>query len=83
VSETLQIWLFAGAFGMIGVLFALWWHHAVTCRKTGEDIAVIKAILVRIETDIGTHETGLRGQVHKLACDIAPYVIRSQQGPKR
>lgn len=78
MSETLQIWLFAGAFGMIGVLFALWWHHASTCGRTSEDIAVIKGMLGRIERDIGTHETGLRGQVHKLASDISPYIVRSQ-----
>lgn len=67
---------------MIGVLFVLWWHHAVMCGRTGEDIAVIKAMLTRIERDIGTHETGLRGQVHKLASDIAPYVVRSQMERK-
>lgn len=79
MSETLQIWLFGGAFGMIGVLFVLWWHHASMCGGTSADIAVIKASLIRIERDIGTHETGLRGQVHQLASDIAPYVIRSQE----
>jgi polysaccharide deacetylase 2 family uncharacterized protein YibQ len=31
--------------------------------------------LDRVIEDIGDHQNGLRGQVHKLSQDISPYVI--------
>lgn len=79
MSETLLIWLFAGAYGLIGVLFIMQWQHSIKCKGVGEDIAVIKSLLLRIQQDIGTHETGLRGQVHRLASDITPYILSQQQ----
>ena len=75
MSEALQIWLFAGAFGLIGVLFVMQWHHSIRCKGVGEDIAVIKSLLLRIQADIGTHETGLRGQVHDLQSKVMPLIL--------
>lgn len=34
--------------------------------------------LDRVIDDIGDHETGLRGQMHKMAQDISPYIISQQ-----
>lgn len=74
-------------------LLSFYIHHIVACNtrdriraKENEQIntslAGITETLKRVQTDIGTHETGLRGQVHKLASDIAPYVIRAQRERK-
>ena len=71
-------------------LLAFHVQHILACNKRDRDraienqeinttLATITESLRRVEVDIGTHETGLRGQVHKLASDISPYVIRSQK----
>lgn len=71
-------------------LLSFYIHHIIACNKRDRDraaenlqinttLAKITESLRRVEMDIGTHETGLRGQVHKLASDISPYVIREQK----
>lgn len=75
MSETLLIWLFAGSYGLIGVLFIMQWQHSIRCKSVGEDIAVIKSLLLRIQQDIGTHETGLRGQLHELRSKVMPFIL--------
>lgn len=89
MTETIQIWLFAGSFGLIGVLFTLWWHHALMCKGLSQftskdveaisrDVAVIRSILERVQEDIGTHDTGMRGDIHKLRQEVTPFVIEAQ-----
>ena len=67
MSEGLTIWLFAGAFGLIGMLFALIWHHVIHCKSVGEDVAVIKQIVSDIRSEIGDHEKGIIGQLHRYS----------------
>ena len=67
MDQALLIWLFAGAFGLIGVLFVLTWHHAIKCKGVGEDVAVIKQIVSDIRQEIGVHETGIIGQLHRYS----------------
>lgn len=83
MSESVLIWLFAGAYALIGVLFALVWQHVIRCKGVGEDIAVIKQIVADTKKEIGDHDTGLRGSIHKLARDISPYVILAQHKLER
>jgi hypothetical protein len=67
MSESLLIWLFAGGFGLIAVLFVLWYHHIQHCRQVGADIAVIKQLLTDVRAEIGNHETGMIGQLHRYS----------------
>jgi hypothetical protein len=71
-------------------LLSFYIHHIIACNKRDRDraaenlqinttLATIVESQRRMARDIGDHETGLRGQVHKLASDISPYVIREQQ----
>lgn len=70
-------------------LLSFYIHHIIACNKRDRDraaenlqinttLATITASLRRVEQDIGTHETGLRGQVHKLASAISPFIIMEQ-----
>lgn len=86
MSEASILWLFgtiisvllAVMAGMAGWIF----HHSRDCRDfrvaTAASLATILTKLERVQEDIGDHSSGLRGQVHKLASDISPYIIRSQ-----
>jgi hypothetical protein len=67
MDPAIQLWLFAGAFSLIGILFALVWHHVMHCKGVGEDMAVIKQIVTDIRREIGNHETGIIGQLHRYS----------------
>lgn len=67
-------------------LLSFYIHHIVACNKRDRDraaenlqitreLAAITEALKRMQTDIGTHETGLRGQLHRLSNDIGPMIV--------
>jgi hypothetical protein len=60
---------------MLGLL----WAHIGSCRKTSAEQAAMWATIdertKHMQLEIGTHETGLRGSVHKLRNDISPFVV--------
>jgi hypothetical protein len=71
-------------------LLSFYIHHIIACNKRDRDraaenlqinttLATIVESQRRMALDIGDHEKGLRGQVHRLSNDISPYVIREQQ----
>lgn len=61
MSETVLIWLFAGGFGLIGLLFAIWWSHVQHCKVTASDISEIKQMLKDIAPEIDR----LRNHAHE------------------
>ena len=87
MDQSVILWLFGTLIGLqtlvIGGLVSAIWSHAHDCRDFRSSVsasqATMSAKMDRVIQDIGDHETGLRGQVHKLASDITPYVIRSQK----
>lgn len=67
-------------------LLSFYIHHIIACNKRDRDraaenlqitkeLAAITESLRRVQTDIGTHETGLRGQLHRLSNDIGPIIV--------
>ena len=60
---------------VIGFLSKQQWNHLKECREVRAAIAAMRSDLTRVQTDIGTHETGLRGQVHDLAGKVGPVVL--------
>lgn len=71
-------------------LLSFYIHHIIACNKRDRDraaenlqintkLATITEALRRVELDIGTHETGIRGEIHKLIKDISPYIVREQK----
>ena len=73
-----------------GGLLSFYIHHIIACNKRDREraaenlqinmkLATITEALRRVEVDIGTHETGIRGEIHKLIKDISPYIVREQR----
>ncbi len=62
MSEADLIKLLIGTQISLGSMF-VW--HLFKCRDTRIDIATIKQLLDRIERDIGDHEHGIRGELHR------------------
>lgn len=71
MTETSLLWAFgliaAALVGLGGIL----WRHMVSCSK---DVAVPLAQLVErvsaIQKEIGDHETGIIGQLHRYSKEI-------------
>lgn len=71
MSETLQIWLFAGAFVLIGGSFAWQWAHRSDCeRKRLENVARLTHLeheTERLFEEVGrAHNEGMRHRLHDL-----------------
>jgi hypothetical protein len=43
------------------------WAHVTECRRLGAQVEGLSRDVERMKQDVGTHETGLRGAVHKTA----------------
>jgi hypothetical protein len=71
MSEAATLWLFGTLISVlalaIGALAGALWSHVGHCKDVSADVATLKANTDRILQEIGTHDTGLRGTVHKTA----------------
>lgn len=68
--------------GIVGVLFLMLWSHIRECKKSGEErsaaLAVLKMQQERLLIEVGSHETGLRGSLHKLRDELSPFAVYVQ-----
>jgi len=82
-------WVLAVVVAAQAGLLGFYIKHIIDCNRRdltraienlhiSTTLATITESLRRVQLDIGDHGSGLRGQVHKLASDITPYVIREQ-----
>lgn len=58
-------------------------ERALISEKNSAMLAELTTNMRRVIVDIGDHDSGLRGQVHKLASDISPYIVRRQASEDR
>lgn len=65
--EALIALLISTQVGLAGMF--VW--HLFKCRDTRVDIAAIRGCIERLQTDIGNHEHGMRGQLHEHANALA------------
>lgn len=65
------LWLFGTLITIltvvIGAIASALWAHVGHCKEVAAAVARMESQLERVATDIGTHETGLRGAVHETA----------------
>jgi hypothetical protein len=71
VSETLQIWLFAGAFVLVGASFAWQWAHRQDCEKKRLEnvkrLTDLESDVTRLFEEVGRrHNEGMRHRLHKV-----------------
>ncbi len=86
MSESVILWIFGILVtinsGIVGVLFLMLWGHIGECRRSGEvragALAALKTQQERIVRDIGDHETGIRGDIHRLRGELSPFVVYAQ-----
>ncbi len=64
MSESQLIWLFGACFSLSALAIGLIARHVLYCKDVGENIASIKTTVESIKAEIGTHESGIRGQLH-------------------
>lgn len=67
MSEGVQIAAFLLVAGAIATIAKLLWDHVQHCKEVHGKLAEISGDVKRLMQDIGTHDTGIRGAVHKAA----------------
>lgn len=65
-----------------GFIAKAMFDHIKECREFRAEVAGMNADLKRVQQDIGTHETGLRGSVHELRNRVTPVVLWYEQGQR-
>ena len=61
---------------VIGFIGSRLWTHVVECKGVGEKVARIDADVERMKEDIGTHDAGLRGEVHRTSSMVTQHELR-------
>lgn len=86
MDQQVTLWLFGIVIGLqttvLGAVVWAIWSHSHDCRdfrvKLAAMIADIGTRLTRIESDIGTHDSGMRGDIHRLRDQVTPFMVRAQ-----
>lgn len=52
---------------LVGFLAAKLWSHVEKCAHVSTELGRMDADLERMKQDIGTHNTGMRGEIHSAA----------------
>jgi hypothetical protein len=87
MDETVLLWLFGGQMAFNVGLAKLWWDHTKDCRdyrvaaalERGQIAADVKSIL----HEIGDHDSGMRGSIHKLRNEVSPFIILAEREAQR
>ena len=61
---------------VIGFIGSRLWTHVVECQNTGEKVAAIWADVERMKSDIGTHDQGMRGEIHRTSTRVTEHELR-------
>lgn len=63
---------------VIGFLASQLWAHVVECRQMSARLESLSADVERAKVDIGTSETGMRGQLHRTATLCTEHELKIQ-----
>lgn len=67
MSENALLWLL-GVQGFLDVaLFGLWWAHVQHCTDRERNAAKLEQKVDHLKEEMGTHETGIIGQLHRYS----------------
>ena len=61
---------------VIGFIGSRLWTHVVECHGVGEKVAAIDRDVERMKEDIGTHDVGMRGEIHRSSAMITQHELR-------
>lgn len=65
MSETVILWILGILITVVLALAAAIFNHVRECREPRTHIATLEAEVDRIKEDIGTHDSGMRGHIHR------------------
>lgn len=61
---------------VVGFIVKALWDHVEACKVTASSLASLNTNVARIMVDIGSHESGLRGQTHDHAGVLTQHEMR-------
>lgn len=85
-EASIPLWVLMLALGGLGTLLTIGIYmivnHFRDDQKRAERLAVVESEVKHITEEIGDHNSGIRGWLHKLQNDWTPYLIRAQKEDK-
>lgn len=60
----------------LGFIGSRLWAHVIECKGVATDVARIDADVERMKADIGTHDTGMRGDLHRTSSMTTQHELR-------
>lgn len=59
-----------------GFIASQLWAHVIKCGHASADIATLKADMERTKEDIGTHDRGMRGDLHRTTSKCQEHELK-------
>lgn len=82
----IPLWAFMVLLGALGALLsigiAMIVRHFRDDQLRAERLAVVEHDVQGIKSELGDHDSGLRGWLHRIASDISPYILKRQHEDK-
>lgn len=80
MNEQVLLWaigsLVAIATPVIAWIAHVLWTHVIECKHVTARLASLEGDMNRTKQDIGTHDTGMRAELHHLAGECSRYELR-------
>lgn len=83
MDQSVLLWILGGQLAMIVGLGKLWWDHIKDCRARAAADAVLRSDVNHLLHEVGDHQTGIRGAMHRLRDELSPLAIWVQLEQER
>jgi hypothetical protein len=70
MSEAVLLWALGIIVTIVIGLSVAIFNHVKECREPRATLAELKSEMARVKEDIGTHDTGIRGHVHRISDQV-------------
>jgi hypothetical protein len=80
MNEQAILWIFGMLItcivAVMGFLASHLWTHVVECHQVGQKVSSLDRDVERMKEDIGTHDTGMRGEIHRNNNTLTQHELR-------
>lgn len=75
MDQTVLLWVLGILTTLVIGLAAAIFNHVRECREPRQELSALQADMQRVKEDIGSHDTGMRGHIHKIANDVSEVAL--------
>lgn len=79
MSEAVTLWILGSMLAVLMGLAGALFFHVRECREIRAALASLTVQLSHLAKEIGDHDSGIRGQLHRLRGEVSPYILMEQK----